>query len=66
MSNIRTRDHYMTRYQEQEAAVTDVKAQMDKAIECAEFSMAAMLCDELKTALTSLNTTANILADMDG
>lgn len=65
MSSIRTHDYYMKRYLEQEKSVKALKAQIDQAIESAEFSLAALRCSELQSALLSLNTTANILADME-
>lgn len=66
MTKLFSRAQYIQRYEEKEAATKALKEKLDKAMEQAEFSLAAMYCSELQTALTGLNALANALADMEG
>lgn len=49
----------------QEKVVAQHRTAIDKSIECGEFSAASMKCDDLKAALTQLNTLSNRRADME-
>lgn len=66
MTKLLNRAQLVQRYEEKEAVVNELKAKLDKAIEQAEFSLAALYCSDLQKALTSANAAANLLADFDG